>query len=187
MLISKSSIGLKILKSAILVTIILASLHSVVNAQSDVIKDYAKALADGDIQKAEKLWLPDVITASRRLEISYKDVPAKFDCTSILVQKLRDIRSKAAQVIVGTAEELDGYYKIPVTLAYSTNKETFDYFVVPYFGKWLIADRSYIFARSWPVLGTKYVDLHIGDSTRVNDFALKILEDQGLLQLPQKS
>ncbi len=177
MFISKTSIGLKVLKSAIFVTILFASLNSAVNAQSEVIKDYAKALADGDIQKAESLWLPEAITASRRLEISYKDVPAKFDCTSILVQKLKDIRSKAARVIVGKAEEFDGYYKIPVTLIYSANKETYDYFVVPYFGKWLIADRPYIFARSWPVLGTKYVDLHIGDSTRVNDFALKSLDN----------
>ncbi len=174
---STTRIGLKLLKNAILLVVILTSSNSNAVAQSKTVSDYVKALVDGDIQKAESFWLPSVIADSRRMEISYNDVPAKFDCTSIVVQKLNDIRSKAAKVIVGKPEEFDGYYKMPVTLVYSTNKETCDYFAVPYFGKWLIADRSYIFARSWPVLGTKYVDLHIGDSTKVNDFALQAMDD----------
>ncbi len=174
------SIGHKatlVMKTAMISCVILIVFVAMSSAQSDVVSEYIKALSDGDLGRAKSFWLEDIIAASGRLEITYKDIPAKFDCVSLVVQKLDDIRSGKAKVMVGMPEEHDGYYIVPVTLIYNLSKESCNYYVVPHFGKWRLADRSYIFARGWPALGTKYVDLYIGDSTLINNHALKELDD----------
>lgn len=164
-------------RGAIILCLLMAVNGPACFAQTETVSEYIKALGDGDINRAESCWLDDLIVMSKRLGIVYREVPAKFDCASLLIQKLNDIRSGKAKVFIGTPEEFEGYYKVPVTLIYNTTKESCEYYVVPYFGKWRLADRSYIFARSWPVLGTKYVDLHIGDSTLINNHALMELDE----------
>lgn len=161
--------------SIILIIALILGLSNVY-AQSRVVSDYITSVSEGDWKKAQSYWLESVIEQSRKSGIFFDNVGAKYDCASLIMNRLDDIRSGQVRVIVGAPIDHTDYQVVKVTLAYNVNSEYYDYYVVPSFGEWKIADRAYIFARSWPVVSTKYVDIHVGDSSLVNKYALAELD-----------
>jgi hypothetical protein len=138
---------------------------------------YRQAVLTGDWPAARALWLPEDLAASRRLAISYHDLPFKLDSASLLVLEHERIQAGEISVSLGDISTEGSLARIRFDLQVGQQSATADYYAVRADETWRFANPATALAAAWERQRTEFLDLYIQPPGRISLAAVRLLDD----------
>jgi len=137
-----------------------------------LMSSYIDALIEEDYDRAAQFWHPEYVKTCRRLGITYRDVPYKYDCMSPLLQSMDEIRSGDASWTT-TPTMLDPeHHKIILKIYTPERTVSHDYFFQQDSTGTYLIPRFWLYLNNLNVVSTRYVDVFYRNESQLNDFAL---------------
>jgi hypothetical protein len=156
--------------------LIVACQQTVCSQPEDVFDKYLQALIDERRDDAENFWLPSVISSSKRLGITFTDVPAKYDCASPIHKYLEAMRDGIAEAKVADIIHHDDWAELTVQLASYSDNLSVTYYAVESGDGWRLTAPIYLFTKDWRKLSTRYATIYFTDSSKINRRACDALD-----------
>ncbi|HDS01555.1 MAG TPA: hypothetical protein ENO22_03835 [candidate division Zixibacteria bacterium] len=151
-----------------------ASAH---RAPDPLFESYVEAVEAGDWEAAEKCWLPEEVEKSKRLEITYQGVKAKYDCSSPLISLQAEISNGRVEVEIGKLEISDTLAVFDILLLAGGDTITVKYYALEKDAEWFLVYPMTALASGWDRLQTEYADIFYSDKSMINDYAVDGLDD----------
>ncbi len=162
--------------ACLLFTLIIACQQAVCSQPEEVFDKYLQAMIDKRWNDAENCWLPLVISASKRLGITFTDVRAKYDCASPVHKYLEAIRDGIAEAKVVDISRHDDWAQLTVQLASHSDSLSVTYYAVESDDGWRLAAPIYLFTKGWRKQHTQYATIYYNDSSKINRHAYDALD-----------
>ncbi|MCP4568573.1 MAG: hypothetical protein GY841_13430 [FCB group bacterium] len=135
---------------------------------ADLFDLYVEALLSEDLIAAAECWLDESIQKSKRLGITYTDVPLKYDCASPLILNLQTIRRLKSKVTVADVDYHDDWALLTIQAGDPTEGLTCYYYALQTDFGWKLAPAIHIKTRSWLTTRTKYANIYHSDKSMIN-------------------
>ncbi len=141
-----------------------------------VVDAFISSLKNEDIETAASYWDSQYIDLCNRFDISYANVPAKFDCASPVIRYLKDIKSGTYSITTELISSMDGIAQVRLRILSSNDTLSYVYHLRRLKDDWQITSPLIGLAQESFSIDTKYCRLFFKDSSRINDFALRELD-----------
>lgn len=139
---------------------------------NSLMSSYISALVEEDYEGASEFWHPQYIETSKRLGISYRDVPYKYDCMSPLLRNIDLLRSnQASWNTIPTMLDPD-HFKVILKLHMPDGEISYDYFFQSDSTGTFLIPRFWLHLNNLNVVKTRYFDVFYRNPSQINDFAL---------------
>jgi len=100
-------------------------------AQTDsIFNAYIAAVAAGRWERAESCWFPKTIELSKRLNIKFTDIPAKYDCASPIYANLEAIRNGTAKLSVDSINFNDDWARLEISIHLASGQTEAIYYAI---------------------------------------------------------
>ncbi len=143
-----------------------------------LLREYIDYLKVGDYDNALNCWVSEDIAASRRLGVEIIGVPLKIECATPLLPALPGIASGQVQVESSAVPINDTIVQVLVNLEFDGTSAQIPYLTVKTGKEWKLISKLTAYTHGWNTRQGEYVRVHIGDSSRYNEYAAKCLDDQ---------
>jgi hypothetical protein len=153
------------------------SIAQTVSGPEIILEEYFRALEAAEWQNAESFWIPKLIEKSKRLDIRYENILAKYDCGSPIIAYLEFVRAGAISIDFPDYRDAGDYLEIDVRLSMARDSLEFAYYLEESDGRWRISSPLRIFTCGWNRTSTKYCNIIYRDSSLINGYALEALDE----------
>ncbi len=168
---------MRLFNSIISIVCVMGIMTSGFSQPAKTMETYLNALRNSDWDTAEQCWTPEAVLASKHLGIVFTDFLPKYDNASPLITYHDAISSGQATVKTGEIITYENYCMIPVTVVIGKDSTSTSYLMEQIDERWLISSPLFLFTRDWQTIETTYAIIHFNDSTLINDYALKNLDE----------
>ncbi len=140
-------------------------------------KGYLEVVHDLDWSKVREFWMPSELEKSSRFGISYRDISAKYDCASTLITNADKVSAGQIEVSMADINQSGDNAEFDIQLVYKGDTTLIKYFAQKVDSEWFFVSAMHAYASDWKVYPTKYANVYCNDASKVNDYALKDLDD----------
>lgn len=158
--------------AATLLILMSSNLSADTKEVSSLMSSYIGALVDEDYEGASEFWHPEYIETSRRLGISYRDVPYKYDCMSPLLRNIELIRNNEASWNTIPTLLDPNHFKVILKIHMPDGEISYDYFFQSDSTGTFLIPRFWLHLNNLNVVKTRYFDVFYRNPSQINDFAL---------------
>ena len=137
------------------------------------VERYLQAVKAGEWAAAEGFWAPEDLEHSRRMGISYREVPLKIDSASPLLNGIEGIRSGTYAVSVETVTAEGGRAEVRVVISRGSDSADYVYHLAEYGEEWKLVSPLRNHATICHISSTEFVNVYYTDSSKVNMYAMK--------------
>ncbi|MBI5867549.1 MAG: hypothetical protein HZB43_04550 [candidate division Zixibacteria bacterium] len=142
----------------------------------EVLQEYVAALKSENWVAAESLWTQPEVLRSRRLDIHFEGVTAKYDCSSPLVLFRTAIATGTAAVRITDTTVADGEPAAIAEVSSAGRTVRVRYEFIRDGQEWRLASPVHASTRVWSMRETRFARIHFRDSSLINDYAVGDLD-----------